>query len=93
MGKERREEMKYSVEYENGIFTETLTVNGHEVRKLWKREDGGEFEQLCTKNRDFSEQLKEQLDEEVCNSIYEFFDESNMMVADIEDFIAMNDVK
>ena len=83
--------MKYSIEFENGVFTETLEVDGHEATKTWKREDG-DVSGLCSHDNDFSEQLKELLDEDVCNSVYEFFDE-NMMVADMEDFIMINNVE
>lgn len=84
--------MKYSVEYENGKFTETLVVDGHEVSKTWKREDGGTLSGLCSHDSDFSEQLKELLDEEICDNIYDVFD-NLMIVADMEDFIMTNDVE
>lgn len=84
--------MKYSVEFENGVFTESLTVDGHTVTKTWKRQNRGAITGLCTSDKDFSEQLEELLDEEVCNSIYDCYD-NLMMVADMEDFIMINDVE
>lgn len=84
--------MKYSVEYKNGVFTETLEVDGHTVNKNWKRKNDGEIQGLCTKDLDFSEQLSELLDEDVCDNIYGMFD-NLMMVADMEDFIRDNDVE
>ena len=84
--------MKYSVEFTNGVFIESLTVDGHTVTKNWKRRDKGTITGLCTSDKDFSEQLEELLDEEVCNSIYDCYD-NLMMVADMEDFIMINDVE
>lgn len=78
--------MKYSVEYSNGKFVETLEVDGHTVSKTWQREDKGTITGLCSHEGDFSEQLAELLDEEQLDYVYDFFDNS-MLVADIEDFI------
>lgn len=84
--------MKYSVEFENGVFTESLTVDGHTVTKTWKRRDKGTITGLCTGDKDFSEQLEELLDEETCDNVYGTFD-NLMLVADMEDFIMMNNVE
>ena len=84
--------MKYGVEYKNGKFVETLEVDGCIAHKTWKREDCGEINGLCTKDADFAEQFEELLDEEVLDSISNFFDD-NMLVADVEDFVCMNDVE
>lgn len=78
--------MKYSVEYSNGKFVETLEVDGHTVSKTWQREDKGEITGLCSHESDFSDQLAELLDEEQLDYVYDVFDNS-MLVADIEDFI------
>lgn len=78
--------MKYSVEYSNGKFVETLEVDGHTVSKTWQREYKGEVTGLCSHESDFSEQLAELLDEEQLDYVYDVFD-NNMLVADIEDFI------
>ena len=67
--------MKYSVEFENGVFTESLTVDGHTVIKTWKRRDKGTITGLCTGD-----------------NVYETFD-NLMLVADMEDFIMMNNVE
>lgn len=79
--------MKYSVEYRNGKFIETLEVDSHTVSKTWQREDKGEITGLCSHDNEFSEQLSEMLDEEQLEYVYDLFDNS-MLVADIEDFIA-----
>ncbi len=84
--------MKYSVEFKNGVFKETLEVDGNSVEKYWTRKDDGEICGLCTNDSDFSEQLMEVLDEDTCGNIYDLFDNS-MLVADVEDFIRDNDVK
>ncbi len=84
--------MKYSVEYKNGKFIETLEVDSHTVSKTWQREDKGEITGLCSHDNEFSEQLKELLDEDVLDYIYDLFDNS-MLVADIEDFIANTGVE
>ena len=78
--------MKYSVEYSNGKFVETLEVDGHTVSKTWQREDKGAITGLCSHEGDFLEQLAELLDEEQLDYVYDVFD-NNMLVADIEDFI------
>lgn len=78
--------MKYSVEYSDGKFVETLEVDGHTVSKTWQREDKGAITGLCSHEGDFSEQLAELLDEEQLDYVYDVFD-SSMLVADIEDFI------
>ena len=51
--------MKYSVEYKNGKFIETLEVDNNIVTKTWQREDKGEITGLCSHDNDFSEQLEE----------------------------------
>lgn len=84
--------MKYSVEYKNGVFRETLEVDGNSVEKYWKREDDGEMVGLRTLDADFSEQLAEVLDEDVCDNIYDTFD-NLMLIADMEDFIRDNNVE
>lgn len=84
--------MKYSVEYKNGKFIETLEVDGHIATKTWKRENGENIIGLCSHDKEFSEQLEELLDEEVLDSVYDLFDDS-MLVADIEDFILHNNVE
>ncbi len=79
--------MKYSVEFDiaTGIFTETLEIDNHTVRKCWKREYG-DISGLCSSDKDFSEQLSELLDEDDCDKIQQFFDDQ-MLVSDMEDFI------
>ena len=84
--------MKYSVEYKNCKFIETLEVDGHTATKTWKREDRGEISGLCSKDKEFSEQLEELLDEDVLDAVYDLFD-CSMLVADMEDFIRDNDVE
>ncbi len=79
--------MKYSVEYRNGKFIETLEVDSHTVSKTWQREDKGEITGLCSHDNEFSEQLEELLDEDILDYVNDLFD-NNMLVADIEDFIA-----
>lgn len=74
--------MKYSIEYQNGKFVETLEVDSHVTTKTWKRNGMG----LCSNDRDFAEQLEECLDEEVLDHIADLFD-GCMMVSDIEEFI------
>ncbi len=82
--------MEYSIKYENGKFIETLRVDGHTASKTWKREDA--FLGLQSRDKDFSEQLEELLDEDQCNDIYNTFD-TNMWVSDIEDFIMLSGVE
>lgn len=84
--------MKYSVEYKDGQFKETLEVDGNTVHKHWKRETDGNLQGLCSHDSDFCDQLADVLDEDVCDNIYEIFDNS-MLVADVEDFIRDNDVE
>ena len=84
--------MKYSIEYKNGSFIESLEVDGHNAIKTWKRENGENISGLCSHDKEFSEQLEELLDEEVLNSVYDLFD-NPMLVADMEDFIIDNDVE
>ena len=84
--------MKYSVEYKNCKFIETLEVDGHTATKTWKRENGEDISGLRSHDKEFSEQLEELLDEEVLDSIYDLFDNS-MLIADIEDFILHNNVE
>ena len=80
--------MKYSVEYKEGAFIETLEVDSHIVTKAWKREkpENSAISGLCSSDKEFSEQLFEVFDEDVCEKIYDFFDNS-VLVADMEDFI------
>jgi hypothetical protein len=84
--------MKYSVEYKDGQFKETLEVDGNTVHKYWKRETDGTLQGLCSHDSDFCDQLVDVLDEDVCDNIYEIFD-CSMLVADVEDFIRDNDVE
>ncbi len=84
--------MKYSVEYKNGRFIELLEVDGHTAKKTWQREVTGPISGLCSHDKDFSEQLCELLEEDVLNNISMVFDD-NMLVADIEDFVAVNGVE
>lgn len=76
--------MKYSVEYKNGTFVETLEVDNVVAIKTWKREEG-EFGLIC-RDEDFCEQFTEFLDEEVCDDIYDTFDGS-FLVSDIENLM------
>lgn len=78
--------MKYSVEYRDGKFIETLEINGNTGIRTWKREKGSDISGLCSKELDFSEQFEPVEDEEVLEYINDLFDNS-MLVADIEDFI------
>ena len=84
--------MKYSVEYKDGKFIETLEVDNNIVTKTWQREDKGEITVLCSHDNDFSEQLEELLDEYVLDHINDLFDNS-MLVSDVEDFIVNTGVK
>lgn len=84
--------MKYSVEYKDGKFIETLEVDSHVVTKTWQREDKGEITGLSSYDNMFSEQLEELLDEDVLDHINDLFDNS-MLVADIEDFIVNTGVE
>ena len=84
--------MKYSIEYKNGSFIESLEVDGHTATKTWKRENDENIRGLRSYDKEFSEQLEELLDEEVLDSVYDLFDNS-MLVADMEDFIRDNDVE
>ena len=84
--------MKYSVEYKDGQFIETLEVDNNVVTKTWKREENEALSGLCTKDNDFSEQLEELVDEDVAERIYDIFDQS-MLVADVEDFVRDFDVE
>ena len=84
--------MKYSVEYRNGKFIETLEVDNNIVTKTWQREDKGEITGLCSHDNDFSEQLEELLDEYVLDHIKDLFDNS-MLVSDVEDFIVNTGVE
>lgn len=77
--------MKYSVEFNSGKLVETLEVDGHAAKKTWIREETGSIG-LCCYDNDFSEQLRELLDEEQIDYIYDTFDNSTF-VSDIEDFI------
>lgn len=79
--------MKYSIEYQNGKFIETLEVDNNIVTKTWQRKDTGKLIGLHSKDNEFSEQLKGLLDEDVLNDINDLFD-NNMLVSDIENFIA-----
>lgn len=78
--------MKYSVEFKNGKFIETLEVDNHTATKIWQRENKGAITGLFCHDKDFSEQLEELFDEEQLEFVYDLFDNS-MMVSDIEDFI------
>ncbi len=82
--------MEYKIEFKDGIFTETLKVKAHVATKQWKREEG-EISVLCSKDNDFSEQLKDYFDDETLEAIYDFWD-NQMLVADMEDFIMNYDV-
>lgn len=85
--------MKYSVEYSNGKFVETLEVDGHTVLKTWQREDKGSITGLlCSHDKEFSEQLEELLDEEQLDYVNDLFDNS-LLVSDIEDFVANTGVE
>ena len=84
--------MKYSVEYKNGKFIETLEVDNNIVTKTWQRENKSEITVLCSHDNNFSEQLEELLDEDVLDHINDLFDNS-MLVSDIEDFIANTGVE
>ena len=82
--------MEYSIKFENGKFIETLCVDGHTASKIWKRDDTNFG--LRSRDKYFSEQLEELLDEDQCNDIYNTFD-TNMWVSDIEDFIMLSGVE
>ena len=84
--------MKYSIEYKDGKFIETLEIDNNTVSKAWQREDKGSITGLCSHESDFSEQLAEILDEEQLDYVYDVFD-SSMLVADIEDFIVNTGVE
>lgn len=84
--------MKYSVEYKNGKFIETLEVNNNTVIKTWQRKNDGEISGLRSTDLEFSEQLEEIEEEDVLDYIYDLFDNS-MLVADIEDFVANTGVE
>ena len=84
--------MKYSVEYKDGKFIETLEVDNNIVTKTWQREDKGEITGLCSHDNEFSEHLEELLDEYVLDHINDLFDNS-MLVSDVEDFIVNTGVK
>lgn len=84
--------MKYSVEYKNGVFKETLEVDGNTVYKHWKREMDGTIQGLRSHDSDFCDQLADVLDEDVCDNIYEMFD-NLLLVDDMEYFIRDNDVE
>ena len=82
--------MKYSVEYKDGKYIETLEIKGATVTKTWQYEEG-DVSGLCSKDLDFAEQLDATFDESFCNDIYNTFD-NNMWVADISDFIDIIDL-
>jgi hypothetical protein len=83
--------MKYSVEFSDGVFKETLEVDNHVVSKSWKREDGGEVSGLCSRDLDFAEQLSEVFDKDTLDEIYDKFD-NLMIVPDMEDLIIHHDL-
>ena len=78
--------MKYSVEYIDGKFVETLEINNHIATKTWIRKEDEFVDGLCSDDEDFSTQLENFVDESEANDIYNTFD-TNTWVADIEDFI------
>lgn len=84
--------MKYSIEFKDGKFIETLEVDGHTATKTWKREKDGNLNCLQCHDKEFYEQLEEMFEEDVTDGIYETFD-NNLWVADIEDFIMLNNVE
>jgi hypothetical protein len=84
--------MKYSVEYKNGKFIETLEVNNNTVTKTWQRKNDGEISGLRSTDLEFSEQLEEIEEEDVLDYINDLFDNS-MLVADVEDFVANTGVE
>lgn len=84
--------MKYSVEYVDGQYIETLEVVGHVVTKIWRREEFGTVTGLVSHDKDFSEQLKEVLDESILNDVSNFFDDS-VTVSDIEDFVMLSSIE
>ena len=84
--------MKYSVEYKNGKFIETLEVNNNTVTKTWQRKNDGGISGLRSTDLEFSEQLEEVEEEDVLDYINDLFDNS-MLVADVEDFVANTGVE
>lgn len=83
--------MKYSVEYKDGKYIETLEINGTTVTKTWQYEESEEVSGLCSKDLDFSEQLGPTFDESFCDDVYNTFD-NNMWVADISDFVDISEL-
>lgn len=83
--------MKYSVEYKNGKYIETLEINGATATKTQQYEEGGDISGLCSKDLDFSEQLEWTFDESFCDDVYNTFD-NNMWLADISDFVEISEL-
>ena len=78
--------MKYSIEYKDGKFIETLEVNETTVKKTWQYVEFEEIRGLCTKDLDFSKQLETTFDENFCDDVYNTFD-NDMCVSDFSDFV------
>lgn len=76
--------MKYSVEYKNGQFIETLEIDGNVATKIWERREGQPG--LGTTDEDFSGQFEELYDEDACDDIFDKID-NTFLVADIEDLV------
>ena len=78
--------MKYSIEYKDGKYTETLEFKGYTATRNWIYTDDGDIRGLCSKDNEFSEQFEKAGFEDFADDIYNTFD-VNCWVSDIDDFI------
>ena len=75
--------MKYMIETNNDSVRETLSFQGKEYQKTWKRASVG----IETKDNDFCEQLESDgVSRNITDHIYELIDNS-FLPADLLDFV------
>ena len=62
--------MKYSIDYDGKIITETLEIDGVIAKKIWEQKG----KRFYTKSDDFCNQMLEHFKKTILDDIYEVFD-------------------
>jgi hypothetical protein len=71
--------MKYSIEIENGIANETLVFNGKEYKRATKKTGF----HSTSDDKEFGEQMENEISTDVSYKIYEIYDTLNSFFTDI----------
>lgn len=81
--------VKYSIEYEEGRIVETLRIDDYKASKIWEYDD--DDEEYVTGDEDFSVQFDAFFDEEICENIANSYDDT-CYVDDIDDFVNLCEI-